>query len=127
MPIHGLILQSVTKKNANPFCAVCLFLDILNNAIFDEDHDEMLIVKDIDIVGTTGLQVPAFHRTSVLQTLATTSCCAVIQYSVKNLSPPSLSDCLSRHTLKHKPLPGIDWTTLGKPQNQATNACRDLS
>ena len=25
---------------------------------------------------------------------------------------------LSRHALKHKPLPGVDWTTLGKPQNK---------
>lgn len=30
----------------------CVFLystDILNNAIFDEDHEEMVIVKDIDV------------------------------------------------------------------------------
>lgn len=27
----------------------CMFLDVTNNAIFNENHDEMVIVKDIDI------------------------------------------------------------------------------
>lgn len=54
---------------------LCLLADVLNDAIFDEDHDEMVIVKDIDMFSMCEHHlVPIFGRVRiiVLPSLTTT-------------------------------------------------------
>ncbi len=48
-------LAAVTLNGFSRYYSACEFfynthvLDVLNNAVFNEDHDEMVIVRDIDM------------------------------------------------------------------------------
>lgn len=53
------------RKSLSYWTFLCLLVsaDVLNDAIFDEDHDEMVIVKDIDMFSMCEHHlVPIFGR-----------------------------------------------------------------